>query len=87
MKKTILIAPFDGPLAASLAAAASEAGWSVALALAHGPSTTPPEATQGVVTITYDPRSYVSASSLVLSAMNALGELDAAVLVLSLIHI
>ena len=81
VKKTILIAPFDGPLAAALASSAGAEGWSVALALARGPSTTPTESAQGVVTITYDPRSYVSASSLVLSATNALGELDAAVLV------
>ncbi len=81
MKKTILIAPFDGPLAAALATAAGTAGWSVALAVARGPSTTASEAAQGVVTIAYDPRSYVSASSLVISATNALGELDAAALV------
>lgn len=82
MKKTILIAPFDGPLAAALASEAGSEGWSVALALARGAApNAPAEASPGVATLAYDPRSYVSASSLVLSAMNALGELDAAVLV------
>jgi hypothetical protein len=85
--KTILIAPFEGPLAAALAAEASAEGWSLALALARGP--VPAEISKAsddgkrarAVTLAYDPRSYVSASSLVLSATNALGELDAAVLV------
>ena len=90
MKKTILIAPFDGPLAAALASEASAAGWSVALALAGGPKAddSAPEAvpapeleSAGAVTIHYEPRSFVSVAALVLSARNALGELDAAVLV------
>jgi hypothetical protein len=82
VKKTILIAPFDGPLASALAAEAGAEGWSVALALPRGPaSAAPADQGQGVAAIPYDPRSYVSASSLVLSARNALGELDAAALV------
>ncbi len=83
MKKTILIAPFDGPLASALAAEAGAELWSVALALPHGPaSAATADPGQGVAAIPYDPRSYVSASSLVLSARNALGELDAAILIL-----
>jgi hypothetical protein len=97
VSKTILIAPFDGPLAAALASEASADGWSVALALARGPAAARADASKeagrgdratdraddraGAITLAYDPGSYVSASSLVLSAMNALGELDAAVLV------
>jgi hypothetical protein len=80
VKKTILIAPFDGPLAAALAAEASSDGWSVALALVRGLAA-PADAAPGFLTLAYDPRSYVSASTLALSAQNALGELDAAVLV------
>ena len=91
MSKTILIAPFDGPLAAALAAEAGAAGWSAALALGRG---TGGGAAGGAaaeagaagrradsVAIVYEPRSFVSAASLVLSAENALGPLDAAVLV------
>jgi hypothetical protein len=93
VKKTILIAPFDGPLAAALASEAGAALWSVALALARGPaggaSGPAPSETGGAgagdradsVTIAYEPRSFVSASALVLSAENALGPLDAAILV------
>jgi hypothetical protein len=95
VSKTILIAPFDGPLAAALASEASADGWSVALALYREPAASAAagpkgegqaERAEGVeragaITIAYDPRSYVSASSLVLSATNALGDLDAAVLV------
>jgi hypothetical protein len=102
VKKTLLIAPFDGPLAAALAAEASASGWTVALALARGGSMPAPgpaptaadkaDAAEGEIDATaefqasttciaYDPRSFVSASSLVLSAINALGDLDAAVLV------
>jgi hypothetical protein len=82
VKKTILIAPFDGLLASALATAASAQGWSAALAVSKGLAAgAPGEAPRAVATIPYDPRSYVSASSLVLSAINALGELDAAVLV------
>ena len=80
--KTILIAPFDGPLASALGSEASAQGWSVALAMVRGPSAAAAKATPGVVTLAYDPRSYVSASSLVLSAINALGGLDAAILIL-----
>jgi hypothetical protein len=92
VKKTILIAPFDGPLAAAIASEASASGWSVALALAHGSpaggAPGPAPAAEGgeddraaSVTIAYEPRSFVSASALVLSAENALGPLDAAILV------
>jgi hypothetical protein len=87
VKKTILIAPFDGPLAAALASEAGAAGWSVALALARGASGAAAEGAAGeagragAAAIAYDSRSFVSASSLILSAENALGPLDAAVLV------
>jgi hypothetical protein len=101
VSKTILIAPFDGPLAAALAAEAEGAGWSAALALARGGPSGVAEAGAGsgaaedgparreeasgrradAIAIAYEPRSFVSASALVLSAENALGPLDAAALV------
>lgn len=94
MSRTILIAPFEGPLAAALAAEAGDAGWSVALALAGGSAgsgraaeaspeqaPSPPGKAQAAA-IKYDPRSFVSASALALSAENALGSLDAVVLIL-----
>lgn len=80
-----MIAPFDGPLAAALAQAAGDSGWSVALALAGGDR---PEAAGEApaggarsTCIRYDGRSFVSASALVLAAENAIGPLDAAVIV------
>ena len=79
MKKTILIAPFDGTLAAALATEARAEGWSVALALARGLSAAPAECPQDLVSISYEPRSYVSATSLAISARNAIGELDAVI--------
>jgi hypothetical protein len=85
VSRTILIAPFDGPLATALASEAGDAGWSVALALAGGSSSAlPSEARPGkaqAACLSYDGRSFVSASALVLSAENAIGPLDAAVLV------
>lgn len=93
MSKTILIAPFDGPLAAALAAEASADGWSVALALARGRAAPGDESSKdagrgeasndraGAIAIPYDPKSYVSISALALSAVNVLGELDAAALI------
>jgi hypothetical protein len=88
VKKTILIAPFDGPLAAALASEASAAGWSVALALTHGQAGNAPADTGGEaaglaksITIVYETRSFVSVAALALSAENALGPLDAAILV------
>lgn len=82
VKRTLLIAPFDGPLAAALASSAQAAGWALALGLARGRSAAPEAPAGEVAALAYDPRSYVSAASLVLSARNSLGELDAAVLVL-----
>jgi hypothetical protein len=94
VSKTILIAPFDGPLAAALASEAAAAGWSSALALGRGSGDSvagagaaqAEEAAEGrpadSIAIVYEPRSFVSASTLVLSAENALGSLDAAALVL-----
>jgi hypothetical protein len=84
VKRTLLIAPFDGPLASVLASAALAESWALALGLARGRSPSPavPGEEGGTVALDYDPRSYVSASSLVLSARNALGEIDAAVLLL-----
>jgi hypothetical protein len=95
VKKTILIAPFDGPLAAAIAAEAGSELWSAALALLRGSQGASPGAGESEaapadaaferradsVSIAYDPRSFVSASSLVIAAENALGPLDAAVLV------
>jgi hypothetical protein len=93
VNKTILIAPFDGPLAAALSTEAGQAGWSVALALARtaplseaeglaaSHSGAADEGAETAVTLYYDPRSFVSASSLVLSAENAIGAIDAAILV------
>jgi len=109
VSKTILIAPFDGPIASAMAAEAEAAGWSAALALVGGGGGEPRSADEAEgagdeasphggeaaqdggaarglpasssVTVPYEPRSFVSASSLVLSAENALGPLAAAVLV------
>lgn len=92
MKKTILIAPFEGPLAAALAREARAAGWSVAIARGEParaeparPAPLPPEAQQApeasdLVALPWNPASYISASALALGARNALGELDAAIL-------
>jgi len=91
VRKTILIAPFEGSLAEALAAEARAAGWSVALALpaageardssgdgaAEGSAGGGPE----VCTLSYSPASFVSVSAMVLAARNALGELDAAAIV------
>jgi hypothetical protein len=90
VKKTILIAPCGGPLATALAAEAMAELWSVAQAQVRSQSSPKAAAADAPVqgsapglaaTLAYDPRSYVSAASLVLSAVNAIGELDAAVLV------
>ncbi len=84
MKKSILIAPFEGSFASALASAAQAAGWNLALGLARNsapPSQAPGEGA-GAVAVSYDPRSYVSVSSLVLSARNTLGDIDTAALVL-----
>ncbi len=94
MSKTILIAPFEGPLAAALEERARAAGWSAALGLARsgqGGSARPAEAPGAVkaaepagaaraAAFSYDPRSCASAAALVLSAATALGGLDAAVI-------
>jgi hypothetical protein len=88
VSKTILIAPFDGPIAAALAAEAARVGWSVAQALARAPGQAgalPPgpqdDTVVGAAALHYDQRSFVSASALVLSAENAFGSIDAAALV------
>jgi hypothetical protein len=95
VSKTILIAPFDGPLAAALASEAAKAGWSVAMALARSgavpggsapvaedaPPAAPAPAGPASATLYYDPRSFVSASALAISAENAIGPLDALALV------
>jgi hypothetical protein len=87
VNRTILIAPFDGPLAAALASEAGGAGWSVALGVgspSSPPAETRAEALPGKTQsacINYDGRSFVSASALVLAAENAIGPLGAAVLV------
>ena len=87
MNKTILIAPFDGPLAGALAQAAREAGWAAALAVAPRPRAAEgarreeeAPAGAGCVALPYDPASYVSAAALVASACNALGDIEVAVL-------
>jgi hypothetical protein len=82
VSKTILIAPFAGPLAAALAEEAGAASWSAAIGLARGEAAEGASGAGGAAAaIAYEPRSFVSASTLVLSAENALGQLDAAVLV------
>lgn len=92
VKKTILIAPFNGPLAAAIAAQARASGWTAALALAGGPRPDAQEAPEGAdadsLALSYTPSSFVSVSAMVLHARNALGEIDAAVLVgdVSAIH-
>jgi NAD(P)-dependent dehydrogenase (short-subunit alcohol dehydrogenase family) len=97
VRKTILIAPFEGPLAAALAERASAAGWRTVLGLARrqppqaaarsaetvARASDPPSAPTpaGAASIPYDPRSCASAAALVISAANALGDLGAAVIV------
>jgi NAD(P)-dependent dehydrogenase (short-subunit alcohol dehydrogenase family) len=90
VRKTILIAPFEGPLAAALAERASASGWRVAVAIARRPQQrgegaapdAAPRAPEGAATLAYDPRSCASASALVISAATALGgELGAAAVV------
>jgi len=89
--KTILIAPFEGPLAAALGERARAAGWSAALGMARpgaGGTAKSLEAAEAAgaakaSAFAYDPRSCASASALVMSAATALGGLDAAVLVSS----
>ncbi len=87
MKKTILIAPFNGPVAAAVAAEARAAGWTLALALASArePRSEAKESADresgDSFTLSYNPASFVSVSAMVHEARNALGEIDAAVLV------
>jgi hypothetical protein len=92
VSKTILIAPFEGPLAAAIADEAGGAGWTVGFGRAQRRGAAagagsapggevPGEGPSGAVAIAYEPRSFVSASTLVISAENALGPLDAAVIV------
>jgi len=92
VRKTILIAPFEGALAAALADRAAAAGWRIALALARkaaAPGEGAPRASEagaqaaptGAATLAYDPRSCASAAALVISAATALGgDLGAAVI-------
>lgn len=87
--KTILIAPFEGPLAAALAERALAAGWKAAFGAARrgsGGSAGPSEGRKAAETadaavIPYNPRSCASVAALVLSAQNALGGLGAAAIV------
>jgi hypothetical protein len=95
VRKTILIAPFEGPLAAALAEGAAAAGWRIALATARAlapqgeaarplaaPAPEAPPSPAGAVALSYDPRSCASAAALVVSATTALGgELGAAALI------
>jgi hypothetical protein len=118
VSKTILIAPFDGPLAAALAREARSAGWSVVIARpdrgqpqggaanapSRGKAAAPapsqagtaapadaypagdgqgegPAEGHGLTALTWNPPSFVSTSALFLAARNAVGELDAAVLI------
>jgi len=85
VRKTILIAPFNGPVAAAVAAEARAAGWTLALALAREPKSEakePADRESGdSFTLSYNPASFVSVSAMVHEARNALGEIDAAVLI------
>lgn len=85
MEKTILIAPFNGPLASAIAEEARAAGWTVALAYADaairegGAAIGGPEADARA--LSYTPSSFVSVSAMILQAATALGHIDAAVLI------
>jgi hypothetical protein len=95
VRKTILIAPFEGPLAAALAEGAAAAGWRIALATAlaprgdaarPGPAPAPeaaaPRGPSGAALLSYDPRSCASAAAMVVAATTALGgELGAAAVI------
>ncbi len=83
MDKTILIAPYEGVLAAALAERARDTGWSVVLAAAQKTTSNPqnPAPLPGTKVVAYEPRSCASVSALILSAANALGkEIEAAVI-------
>jgi hypothetical protein len=81
----MLIAPFEGPLATALAAEARAAGWAIALAMPGPPRPAAEgegeDASRETAPLAYNPASFVSVSALLLAARNALGELDAVVLV------
>ena len=72
MNKTILVAPYEGPLAAALVSEARAAGWTVGVAGA-GPSSAPPD---GVAAFPLTPGSYISSATLFMSVRNALGDPD-----------
>lgn len=87
MKKTILIAPFAGSLSRALAEEARASGWTVVLARAgaQAPEAKSPAPERGgeaagTTVLAWNPPSYISASALLLAARNAVGELDAAIL-------
>jgi hypothetical protein len=96
VKKTILIAPFEGPFAAALADEARAAGWAVLLARTDAPAQAKPTGKPAAgkeaapllepaeprdfAALPWNPSSYISTSSLFLAGKNALGELDAIVL-------
>jgi len=84
VNKTILIAPFDGPVAAALAAEAHAAGWATALALAGETESRPqkdePADRLKSLRLAYNPASFISVSSMILQARNTLGSIDAAIL-------
>ena len=76
MNKTILVAPYEGPLAAALVSEARAAGWTVAVAGVAGgagPSSATPE---GVAAFPLTPGSYISSATLFMSVRNALGDPD-----------
>ena len=84
MNKTILVAPFDGPYAASLVNEARAAGWRVVLAVPETGAAKPsaeaapgrpagPQEDSDLVTVAWNPASYVSTSALFLAARNAFG--------------
>jgi hypothetical protein len=80
VKKTILIAPYEGPFAAALAREALAGGWAVAVARTDQAGAPTADLPADLVVLPWNPSSYISASALVLAAKNAFGELDAAVL-------
>jgi len=94
VSKTILVAPYEGPLAAALVSEARAAGWTVAIAVSGvavsgvagsaGPSEAPAgdaAAPSGVTAFVLTPGSFVSSTTLFMSVRNALGDPDVVAIV------
>lgn len=82
MNKTILIAPFESAAARALAEEARNSGWTAVLARssAQAARSEPGAESAGTTILAWNPPSYISASALLLGAKNAVGELDAAII-------